>query len=124
MQKVLRTDEIPPESAKRSLRFLRLCVSFALALLTGCAVVPTTKIRIGAVSFELPKDFEAVDFSAEGRIGTNLVKIAAKSISTKNNPAVIGASTDQIRAHYEGAQGLVKVALEASEKGAAKAVVP
>lgn len=90
-------------------------------LLAGCASVPETRLLVnpnGTLTLNLPKDFEAEDFTAKGKIGTNVIDITAKRISTKNNPAVIGASTEQVQAQWQGINQLFENAIRAAAKGA------
>jgi uncharacterized protein YceK len=102
----------------------KLSLIISIIALCGCASVPATKATFGGHSFTFPKDSSADKLELSVRSGANELIFKADNWSTKNNPAVIGASTEQIRAHYQGAEGLVKTAIEAAEKGAAKSVVP
>lgn len=94
-----------------------LFVGLAL-IMAGCASVPATKVKVGELMLSLPKDFEAEDFAAKGKIGTNVIDLTAKRISTKNNPAVIGASTEQVQAQWTGINQLFENAIRAAARGA------
>jgi hypothetical protein len=93
-------------------------------ILCACIQVPTSSIQLGDVKAKLPKDSSADTIEVSAHIGTNILTFKATNWSTRNNPDVVKSSTDQIKAHYEGAGNLAAKVVEAAEKGAAKAVVP
>lgn len=73
------------------------------------------------LDFRGPKDMEVEIEGLQYQRATNgAVVLTAKSVRTKsrNNPAVIDASTEQIKAHWEGARGIAGEVVEKAVKGA------
>lgn len=102
--------------------FIVSCVGCLVSF--GCASVPSTEIVFAGIKAKFPKDTKADSLDISVKRGADTLTFKATNWSTQNNPLVIGASTEMIRAHYAGTEGLVRTSIEASKQGATKAVVP
>jgi hypothetical protein len=92
-----------------------ILISLFALIAAGCVSIPQTVIKTPYGEFRGPKDMEIEGLSI--RKETNgVVTISAKVIRSRNNPEVIGASTAQIEAHYNGAEKLARAAIETSAK--------
>jgi hypothetical protein len=99
-------------------------IPLILLLLTGCVGIPSTVVKMGGDSIVLPKNHTAKNIDLEIRQGTNIFRMKADYITSKNDPHVISASAeaqaDVTKAHYNGISQLLKEVKD----GAAKTVVP
>ena len=75
-----------------------LLSTIVCSILTGCIAVPASRITFMGASAYLPKDFSADKVEATVHMGTNSFTFTATKMTTKNNPAVIDASTAQLTA--------------------------
>lgn len=99
-----------------------------ITLFAGCASqVPTTKLKLGNLQVELPKDMNAKKLVIKFD-GTSGFTLTADTINSANNPNVIesagAANVEVIKAHYEGAGNIIDKGIQAGIKGASKAIVP
>lgn len=101
---------------------LRILAVALVALADGCTSVPQTVIETPfGMNFRGPKDMELEFDGVQYQRTTNgTVTLTAKTIRTKsrNNPAAIDASTEQIKSHWEGVRGLAGELVERAAKGA------
>ena len=95
-----------------------------LLLLSGCAQVPSSRIRFGGASAYLPKDLTADSIEVILRNGTNTMTFKAVKLSTRNNPEVIVASGHATADEIAAIGKVATDAVAAGAKGATKAVVP
>lgn len=103
---------------------MRLSLLICIPLLVGCVRVPTSELRFGNATAVLPKDSSADELKIFVQNGTNIFRFEALNWSTKNNPSVISASAEQIKAHYAGASIVIKEGVAAGVAAGAKTVVP
>jgi hypothetical protein len=89
------------------------------SIFTGCVAVPSTEIVFAGIKAKFPKDTSAASLDITVKRGADTLTFRATNWSTANNPAVIGASTEMIKAHYDGTAGLLREGISAAVKSAA-----
>lgn len=101
-----------------------LALTLLVLVSAGCLAprVPQTELETPfGLNFRGPKDMELEFEGVQYQRATNgTVTLTAKSIKTKsrNNPAAIDASSEQIKTHWDGVRGLAGDLVERAAKGA------
>lgn len=113
------------ENAEKKNFFMMKAVSLvgilaAVVLGAGCVQVPSSVIRFGNASAQLPKDLTADKLELVLVSGTNTMKFSAAKLSTKNSPEVINASTAQLEAVINATANAAGQAAAEALKAAAK----
>jgi hypothetical protein len=101
----------------------RLLILVVLVI-TGCAQVPTKRIKFGSASAWLPMDASAEHLKIGIDEGTNHFQFEATGWKTRNSPAAVAASTEQVRARFEGAEALVRTGMETAFQLGKQAAAP
>jgi hypothetical protein len=93
-----------------------------LLLCSGCSTirVPQSTYKFNGIDFRLPKDITAKNVEVTVKSGTNTLTFKAAFITSRNDPNVIGATSegqvDIINAHYKGTSELTDRAIQAAGK--------